>query len=110
VLSTHFSNPLKAALAIDCALASTESIAWVPSLETDYSRADDESEEGEQGGAWASTSKAGGQAVCQVERKGLRYIAPISADGEPWIGILCEQRRGRLTPWLQSILSLHSPS
>lgn len=88
ILSTHFHHPLRAALAFDAALATTDSIAWVPSLEGEYSQndGDDSNEEGgerEAAQAWTTTSRrAGGQAVCQVERNGLRYIAPIAAEGE----------------------------
>ena len=87
ILGTHFgpSQALRAALSIDSALATTDSIAWVPSLEghTGAEDSSDDDEEHEGGQGWSKTSRrAGGQAVCQVERNGLRYIAPIAADGE----------------------------
>lgn len=83
ILSTHFGQPLRAALSIDSALATTDSIAWVPSLEGDSYTANDDSSDEDGAEAWTKTSRrAGGQAVCQVERNGLRYIAPIAADGE----------------------------
>ncbi|ORY88347.1 Mu homology domain-containing protein [Leucosporidium creatinivorum] len=89
ILSTHFAHPLRAALAIDAALACSDPIAWVPSLEGDYTATEDSSDEEEEdqqetAQPWAQTSRrAGGQAVCQVERNGLRFVAPVAADVDP---------------------------
>ncbi|KAM0749568.1 clathrin adaptor, mu subunit [Meredithblackwellia eburnea MCA 4105] len=98
VISTQYPNPLRAILAIDTALATSNSVAWVPSLhprvggdDSDESdEDDDEDEEGEQDG-WAQKGRrkahggaaGGGLAVVQVIRNGLRFIAPISSDVDP---------------------------
>ncbi|KAK4705274.1 hypothetical protein P7C70_g930, partial [Phenoliferia sp. Uapishka_3] len=89
IFSTQFDNPLRAALAIDTALATTNAISWVPSLHPDLgSRSDDsDSDEEEQGNGWVAKGergrRTGGMAVVQVIRRGLRYIAPIEADVDP---------------------------
>ncbi|KDE08147.1 hypothetical protein MVLG_01628 [Microbotryum lychnidis-dioicae p1A1 Lamole] len=111
VLSTQFTtSPLRAALAINAALASTDSVVWVPNLNPgvslrlsgrtrgDEAESDDdddqvensaEDDEGIEVQPWASTSKRqatmGRSVVCQIERNGLRYIAPISREVDPII-------------------------
>lgn len=89
VFSTQFDNPLRAALAIDTALSTTNSVSWVPSLHPEYhpngEDSDSEEEDDDERDGWAAKvvkdRAAGGLAVVQVIRKGLRYIAPIAADG-----------------------------
>ncbi|KAK4057449.1 hypothetical protein OIO90_001518 [Microbotryomycetes sp. JL221] len=111
VLSTHFVNQLDANLAIEAALATSDSIIWVPSLQfsTTSSHAheaqgsDDDSDvdacRNELDDVWRQDGQArhdaahanhgnrrtGGQAVCQIERNGLRYIAPIASSVDPII-------------------------
>ena len=93
VFSTQFDNPLRAALAIDTALATTAPVSWVPSLHPDLrahgsdSDSDEDDNESDEGGnGWitkaSSARVAGGLAVVQILRRGLRYIAPIAEDGE----------------------------
>lgn len=82
ILSTYFMNPSLASIALDAAAQSSASINWIHNLDTSLARNDDESDS-DAGGGWASSSKhIGGQAVIQIERNGLRFVAPISRNGE----------------------------
>ncbi|KAM0786883.1 hypothetical protein ACM66B_002308 [Microbotryomycetes sp. NB124-2] len=105
VLSSHFVDPLQANLAIEAALSTTDSIVWVPSLHTQHNGAlsaaagheieDDDEEQGgqhladdDEGDGWRTqqqTRRAGGQAVCQIERNELRFIAPVASNVDPII-------------------------
>ncbi|KAK4052782.1 hypothetical protein OIV83_002069 [Microbotryomycetes sp. JL201] len=103
VLSSHFVDPLQANLAIEAALGTKDNIVWVPSLHAHYKGAksavgnrqedeedsEEEHDDGEDGwrtGQHGTTMKrSGGQAVCQIERNGLRYIAPVASSVDPII-------------------------
>lgn len=97
ILSTHFPSSLRANLAIDAAIASSNPVIWVPGTWNTSTKAhahsSDESsdEEGEEEQPWRSDEPAStqarsgnkdGLAVCQVVRGTVRYIAPVKADSE----------------------------
>lgn len=121
VFSTQFDNPLRAALAIDTALATTSAVAWVPSLHPDHrahgddSESESDSDDDEQGNGWiakgSSSRAAGGLAVVQILRRGLRYIAPIAGDGErPLLRFRLVDRVADRIPGVQSTRSCRSRS
>lgn len=88
ILSTHFTSPLISSLAIDSALHSNLPITWVPSsslLSPSTDQDDDDEEEDTEEKPWAAPTTKGGIVVCQVERKGLRYITPVDEDIDPII-------------------------
>ncbi|GAA5872297.1 hypothetical protein JCM8547_004804 [Rhodosporidiobolus lusitaniae] len=93
-LSTHFSDSLVAKQAIDAACAANQPVVWVPSTgssalrnggSSDTSDDEDEDEGEENGWKGAPAGQSRGTAVCQIERGGVRYIAPVSADVDPLV-------------------------
>lgn len=92
ILSTYFLNPVLASLALVTAVAqSSRSIAWINNLDS-RPREQEEDEKQDSDGGWADNSKPlGGQAVIQIHRNGLRFIAPVSRSGRLLTGPLCDE-------------------
>ncbi|GAA5846384.1 hypothetical protein JCM5353_000472 [Sporobolomyces roseus] len=99
ILSTHFPSSLRANLAIDAAIASSNPVIWVPGTwntttkahaESENETSDEEEEEqpwksDEPSSTQARSNSKDGLAVCQVVRGTVRYIAPVKADIDPLI-------------------------
>ncbi|KAI5479352.1 AP-3 complex subunit mu-1 [Pseudohyphozyma bogoriensis] len=89
VLAAQSLSPLTTSLAIQTALASNAPISWVPALsatagtEDDDDAEDDDDDVGWQEKGGAAAKARGGFAVVQIERNGLRFIAPVSRDLDP---------------------------
>lgn len=89
-MSTHFASPLRANLAFDAAVTSSQSIVWIPATTDVAAEADDDSsDDGDERNAWDDSEKqptrggAGrGIAVCQIIRNGLRFMTPVARAGE----------------------------
>ncbi|POY75795.1 hypothetical protein BMF94_1108 [Rhodotorula taiwanensis] len=93
ILSTHFASPLRANLAFDAAVTSSQSIVWIPATTGVAAEADDDSsDDGDERNAWDDSEKqptrggAGrGIAVCQIIRNGLRFMTPVARAVDPVI-------------------------
>ncbi|GJN87472.1 hypothetical protein Rhopal_000421-T1 [Rhodotorula paludigena] len=84
ILSTHFANSLDAALAIDAAVAHSKPVVWVHSQSRHTHDSDDSDDDGDDDDHRPHHTRTRtaprGLAVCQIERAGLRYIAPVDHD------------------------------
>ncbi|GAA6002290.1 uncharacterized protein JCM10292_006585 [Rhodotorula paludigena] len=91
ILSTHFANSLDAALAIDAAVAHSKPVVWVHSQSRHPHDSDDSDDDGDDDDDdhrphhSRTRTAPRGLAVCQIERAGLRYIAPVDHDIDPLI-------------------------
>ncbi|GAA5969866.1 hypothetical protein JCM11641_008069 [Rhodosporidiobolus odoratus] len=91
ILSTHFASPSSLRQAIDAAIASDKAVTWVPGttavgLVHGLADVTDEADEVE-GEVWAKGGMGApaGRAVCQVERNGVTYLAPLNKDADPLV-------------------------
>ena len=100
ILSTQFRNTTLQLESIQ-AHSNSDFISATPAQPLLYDDSDDEDT------PWASTSKTGGNALIQIVRNGLRFIAPVARDGQSTASC----HRFRLIPLLsQSIRSFPSYS
>ncbi|GAA6010275.1 hypothetical protein JCM11491_006241 [Sporobolomyces phaffii] len=96
ILSTHFPSSLRANLAIDAAITSSNPVSWVAATwstrpETRLAGSVDSDDDDAEDRPWndphhpSSATNRDGIAVCQVVRGSVRYIAPVKADIDPLI-------------------------
>ncbi|GAA6031737.1 hypothetical protein JCM8097_001960 [Rhodosporidiobolus ruineniae] len=111
-LSTHFRSSLSANTAIQAALASSYAVVyvqggWGPTDTAEGSESSGE-EDDEQDEGWKDRQQGGGRgtAVCQIERGGVRYVAPVASDVDPLVpltfltelySVLCNYIAGPVT-------------